>query len=211
MSAPTARRWSRRSDARPDEILDAALEEFETAGFDSARMEDVARRAGISKAGVYLYFDSKEALLKALIHREVTPIAARVEALAKAGQADPASALQRISGVALVLLVQPRIFAIPRLVISIAQRFPDIAALYRTEVVDRLRAAMTGLIRSGIALGQFRTDIDPELAIRTIVGPIMFEALWRNVLGGAPAIADPEAFARRHIDHVLHGLAAPRP
>ncbi len=211
MSTEPARRWSRRSDARPDEILDAALEEFEAAGFDSARMEDVARRAGISKAGVYLYFDSKEALLKALIRREITPVAARVEVLAKAGEADPAVALKRISGVALLLLAQPRIFAIPRLVISISQRFPDIAALYRTEVLDRLRAALTGLIRSGIALGQFRADIDPELAIRTIAGPIMFEALWRNVLSGAPAIADPVEFARRHIDYVLHGIAALRP
>ena len=205
----TGRRWARRADARPDEILDAALEEFESAGFDGARMEDVARRAGISKAGIYLYFEGKEALLTALIRREIAPIAARVDMLAKAGAADPARTLEAISGMALSILSQPRVFAIPRLVISISRRFPAIVTLYRTEVIDRLCAASTCLIRSGIALGQFR-EVDPEVAIRTIVGPIMFEAMWRNVLDGAPAVADPAEFARRHIDHVMHGLAAHR-
>ena len=115
-----------------------------------------------------------------------------------------------VASTALSLLSQPRVFAIPRLVISISRRFPEIVKLYRTEVIDRLRAALTGLIRSGIALGQFR-EVDPEVAIRTIVGPIMFEAMWRNVLDGEPAVADPAEFARRHIDNVMHGLAAHRP
>ena len=207
MISPASPRWTRRSEARPDEILDGALEEFERAGFDGARMEDVARRARISKAGVYLYFDSKEALLMALIQREIAPIVQRVEMLAMAGAADPSQTLKLIAANALSLLSQPRVFAIPRLVISISRRFPDIMRLYRTEVVDRVRAALCGLIRRGIELGQFR-DVDPEVAVRTIAGPIMFEAMWQNVLDGAPAVVDPAEFARRHIDHVLHGIAA---
>lgn len=206
MNAANGRRWARRAEDRPDEILDAALEEFEAAGFDAARMEDIARRAGLSKAGVYLYFDGKVALLKALIEREIAPIAARVEMLARVGADDPVRTLETLAGVALSVLAQPRIFAIPRLVISISRRFPEIVTLYRTEVVDRLRTALSGLIRNGIALGQLR-DVDPEIAIRTMIGPIMFEAMWRNVLDGEPATADPAEFARRHIDHVLHGLA----
>ena len=73
-----------------------------------------------------------------------------------------------------------------------------------------MREALKSLVRAGAALGQFR-DIDPELAVRVIVGPIMFEALWRNVLQGPPAISDPATFAQRLLDQVLTGLAAEKP
>jgi len=200
-------RWTRKSDARPDEILDAALAVFDAAGFDAARMEDVARQAGLSKAGVYLYFRSKEALLIALIQREIAPLAQRLEAIAAAGAAQPVETLRLLARTAIGFLGTPRIFAVPRLVISCANRFPEIAALYRTEVVDRGRNALAGLFRAGMEQGVFRT-IDPEFAVRTIGGPIMFETLWRNVLGGAPLLEDPVAFADRLVDHVLNGLAA---
>lgn len=185
-------RWKRRAHARPDEILDAALDAFIEKGFDAARMEDVAARAGLSKAGVYLYFESKDALLKALITREVAPVAQRAEALAVAGAADPEATLRAIATFALSRLLDPRVFAIPRLVISISNRFPDIATFYRTEVIDRARAALTSIIRAGVANGDFR-DIDPEIALRMIVGPFMFEAMWRNVFAGEPGIRDANA------------------
>jgi AcrR family transcriptional regulator len=185
-------RWKRRADARPDEILDAALDLFVEKGFDAARMEDVARRAGLSKAGVYLYFDSKDALLKALITREVTPVAQRAEALAAAGTADPEQALRMIATFVVSRLADARVFAVPRLVISISNRFPEIAAFYRAEVIDRARLAVTTIIRAGIAKGDFR-DIDPDIAVRLLVGPFMFEALWRHVFAGEPGIHDANA------------------
>jgi AcrR family transcriptional regulator len=185
-------RWKRRAHARPDEILDAALEAFVERGFDAARMEDVASRAGLSKAGVYLYFKSKDALLKALITREVAPIAAHAEALARAGVEDPEATLRMIARFAVARLLDPRVFAVPRLIVSISNRFPDIAAFYRAEVVDRARGAITTIIRAGIARGVFR-DIDPDVAMRLFAGPFMFEALWRHVLAGEPGIADPDA------------------
>lgn len=185
-------RWKRRSDARPDEILDAALDLFVEKGFDAARMEDVAKRAGLSKAGVYLYFDSKEALLKALIAREVAPIAQRAEAIAAAGAAEPEQALRMIAGFVVSRLSEARVFSVPRLVISISNRFPEIAAFYRVEVIDRARMAVGAIIRAGIAKGDFR-EIDPDIAVRLIVGPFMFEALWRHVFAGEPGIRDANA------------------
>jgi AcrR family transcriptional regulator len=92
-----APRWKRRAEARPDEILDAAQAEFDEKGFEAARMEDIGKRAGISKAAVYLYFPSKMALLKALIEAKVAPLAAQVETLAQAGQANPALALRMLA------------------------------------------------------------------------------------------------------------------
>lgn len=185
-------RWKRRSDARPDEILDAALDLFVEKGFDAARMEDVAKKAGLSKAGVYLYFNSKVALLKALIVREVAPVAQRAEAMAAAGAAEPEQALRMIAGFVVSRLSDARVFSVPRLVISISNRFPEITKFYRVEVVDRARAAVVAIVRAGIARGDFR-EIDPDIALRLLIGPFMFEALWRHVFAGEPGIRDANA------------------
>src|SRR5689334_18310529 len=97
-SNPTEKtRWRRRAEARPDEILEAALAEFTERGFEVARMEDVARRAGLSKAGVYLYFDSKDALLKALIERRMSPLVQQALAAGLAQVGDPKAALKLIA------------------------------------------------------------------------------------------------------------------
>jgi AcrR family transcriptional regulator len=206
MAAPSpAGRWRRRSGARPDEILDAALAEFEARGFDSARMEDIAVRAGLSKAGVYLYFDSKTALLEALIRREVAPVAARAEMIAHAGAADPPAALRTMATVVFAALSDPRVFAVPRLVLSVAGRFPDIAAVYRREVIDRARGALTTIVRAGIARGDFR-ELDPELVVRLLAGPMLMEALLRRVFNGDDIAVDP----RDVVERVLAALAPER-
>src|SRR5690242_10352198 len=75
-------RWRRRKDARPEEIVAAALEVFGERGFAAARLEEVARRAGVTKGTVYLYFDGKEALFKAVVRQTIVPAIAQGEALA---------------------------------------------------------------------------------------------------------------------------------
>src|ERR1700756_2199725 len=64
-------RWLRRKEERAPEILDAALSCFAEKGFAACRMDDIARRAGISKGTIYLYFESKEAVFKALAQRAI--------------------------------------------------------------------------------------------------------------------------------------------
>ncbi|MCR6645097.1 MAG: TetR/AcrR family transcriptional regulator [Terricaulis sp.] len=111
MPAP---RWKRRADARPEEILEAALSAFTERGFEAARMEDIAKAAGISKAAIYLYFPSKMALLEALIEAKVTPIAQQVAALSAAGLADPKHALRALASMAAHRIADPMIVAVPR-------------------------------------------------------------------------------------------------
>lgn len=205
MTASPAR-WKRRAAARPDEILDAALNVFVAAGFDAARMDDIAAQAGISKAGVYLYFDRKQALLRALITREVAPIAAQIAGLAEAGKADPEGALRAMAAAAMSRLNDPRLFAVPRLMISVSNRFPDIAAQYRTEVVERAASALAGLVAAGTARGVFR-PVDPHLAVRAIIGPVMFAALWRHVLDGADPVLT-QTTLEGQLDLLLNGLRA---
>src|SRR3954462_9440261 len=82
-SEPTAR-WRRRKEARPGEILDAALDCFAERGFAATRLEDVAARAGVTKGTAYLYYASKEDLFKAVVRGYLVPVIASLEAAADA-------------------------------------------------------------------------------------------------------------------------------
>src|SRR5439155_16976055 len=89
-------RWQRRKDARPEEIVAAALDVFVEHGFAGARLEDVARRAGVTKGTVYLYFKSKEALFKAVVRQTIVPAIAQGEALAQAFTGSARELLERL-------------------------------------------------------------------------------------------------------------------
>lgn len=195
----------RRAEARPDEILDAALAEFTERGFDAARMEDIARRAGISKGGVYLYFQSKEALLKALIEAKIAPIAQQAATLAKAGAAHPLNALRMLARMAAERLRDPHLIAVPRLVIGLSGRFPEIADFYRAQVALPARAALEQLIESAVALRQIRR-CDVAAVARAFIGPLFFEAMWTHVLRGETALDDPDKLIESQFDILLNGL-----
>jgi AcrR family transcriptional regulator len=189
--ATPAPKFRRRSEARPDEILDAALGVFAERGFDAARMDDIAARAGVSKGAIYLYFDSKEAVLKGLIEREVAPVAAMLSGIADAGAGDPRATLALIVRTASTLTQAPSFAATPRLILSVAARFPEIGLHYRQRVVD---------------VGVFR-QVDPRAAARMVMGPVMLTALHVHVLGGAPD-DDAEARAAAIADILFKGIAA---
>jgi AcrR family transcriptional regulator len=201
---PAGARWKRRAEARPEEILEAALAEFTERGFEAARMEDVAKRAGLSKAGVYLYFPSKEALLQALIEAKVTPIAQQVRALSEHGREDPLGALRVIAMAAAYKLRDPNILAVPRLVIGLSGRFPAIADHYRTHVAEVARGALERLIQGAMDKGQLRRT-DPAAVSRAMIGPLFFEAMWTHVLRGETSGA-PEDVVQHHFDILLKGL-----
>ncbi len=198
-------RWRRRAEARPEEILEAALSEFTERGFDAARMEDIGKRAGLSKAGVYLYFPSKLALLEALIEAKVSPLAVQAQTLAQSGRDDPLAALRLLARVAAHRIADPNVFAVPRLVIGLSGRFPEIAEYYRTHVVEKARGALEALLKAGIAKKQLR-EANVDAAVRAFIGPMFFEAMWLHVLRGESALTDPENLIELHFDILLNGL-----
>jgi AcrR family transcriptional regulator len=198
-------KWRRRAAARPEEILEAALSEFAERGFDAARMEDIAKRAGISKAAIYLYFPSKMAVLEALIEARVAPLAQQAQTLAAAGKAAPLHALRALASVAAARLADPANFAVPRLVIGLSGRFPKLAEYYRRNVVEKARAAIETLLDAAMAEGSLRR-VDKAAAVRAFVGPLMFEALWTHVLMGPSGFADAQSTVENHFDILLNGL-----
>jgi AcrR family transcriptional regulator len=198
---------ARRPEARPDEILDAALQVFTETGFAAARVEDVAKAAGLSKGAVYLYFDSKEALFEALVRRFAEQVvavgAARFPAMA---QEDPEGALRGAIRFLVGVVSDPSTSAAPRLVLAEAQRFPAIAALYRCEVLAVARRVFGALRAAGVARGQFR-DVPLEIALKSTMGPILAHMFITHLFPDPDAPPpDPIATADAFADILLNGL-----
>ncbi len=198
------RKFRRRAEARPDEVLDAALDIFIAKGFAAARVEDIAKAAGLSKGAVYLYFPSKVAILEALVRRAIVPLVKAAGDLASRQEGDPRHALASVLRFITKGLADPRHAAIPRIVLSEAGAFPELAAMYRREVIDRGLGLMTALIARGVETGVFR-PVDPELAVKNVIGPVLANVLLTQVFRFEPP--DPERFIESHIDVLLNGLA----
>ena len=202
-------RWRRRKEARPDEILAAALESFAERGFAATRLEDVAARAGISKGTLYLYFKGKEELFKAVVRATLVPNLARVEALAATFEGPSAQLLERLL-LTIAGVVGSRVGAIPKLVIAEAGNFPDLARFYLDEVVRRGLRLIGAILRRGIERGEFRA-VDVDHAVFCVIAPMLIAALWKNSFEAhADAPLDAQALARAHLDLLLRGLEARR-
>ncbi len=201
-------KWRRRADDRPHEVMDAALDLFMDKGFAATRVADIARRAGLSKGAIYLYFDSKEAILKGLIERSIIPVVENSETLARNLPGDPQTTIRMILTQAAERMSDPRLIAIPRLMIAEAGNFPELAKMYRREVIDRGFRTLEALLEEGIEKGIFRR-LNARLAIRNIFGPVIIHSLLSNVFQiDNGENEDPEQFLASHLDILFNGLLA---
>jgi AcrR family transcriptional regulator len=201
-------KFKRRAEARPDEVLDAALELFLEKGFAAAKVEDVARRAGLSKGSVYLYFPSKDALLEGIVKRAIAPVADEAMVPLAQFEGDPRVAITMIMRRLSEVMRDPKRMAIPGLIMREASQFPQIAQMYRREVLDRVIPALIGLLQRGIDNGYLR-EVDPELTVRSIIGPIGAHLVIAGVFGIVPA--DGLAIDRlieNHLSILFDGLSA---
>jgi AcrR family transcriptional regulator len=198
-------RWRRRKEARPDEILAAALESFAARGFAATRLEDIAARAGISKGTLYLYFKNKEELFEAVVRAKLLPNLARIEALAASFDGRSATLLERLL-LTIAGVVGSELGAIPKLVIAEAGNFPDLARFYLDEVVRRGLRLIGAILRRGIERGEFRA-VDVDHAVFCVIAPMLMAALWKNSLEPYDrAPLETEALVRTHLDLLLRGL-----
>ena len=202
-------KFRRRAGARPDEVLDAALDLFIEKGFAATRVEDIARRAGLSKGAVYLYFASKEAVMEGLVRRAVLPIAQNVLGSVAGLEGDPrvamSAALRMLSG----KLGDPRTLAIPKLIIREVINFPELAAMYRREVLDRVVPVMVGVLERGMEQGYLRR-LDAELTVRSVVGPIMAHLVLAEVFEMMPGDGlAMERLVENHLSVLFDGLSLP--
>src|ERR687897_2931426 len=205
MEARSRPRWRRRKEARPDEILAAALASFAERGFAATRLDDVAARAGISKGTLYLYFKNKEELFEAVVRATLLPNLARIEALPASFEGPSATLLERLL-LTIAGVVGSQVGAIPKLVIAEAGNFPDLARFYLDEVVRRGLRLIGAILRRGIERGEFRA-VDVDHAVFCVIAPMLIAALWKNSLEPYDrAPMDPRALVRAHLDLLLRAL-----
>jgi AcrR family transcriptional regulator len=196
-------RFERRKDARPGEILAAALELFVEKGFAATRLEDVAQRAGVSKGTVYLYFDSKEDLFKSVVRSGIVRAIEEAEKLVAGFEGSSAELLRRIYAGWWENIGGTKLSGIPKLMISEAQNFPELARFYYEEVIQRGSKLFGRAIRRGIDSGEFR-PVDVDYTVRAMVSPLVMRAILEHSF--LPC-AGPEDFdVPAYFEHTL-GLA----
>lgn len=205
MANPSAVRWRRRKQARPAEILAAALASFKERGFAGTRLDDVAAKAGVTKGTIYLYYSNKEELFEAVVRSQVVPNLDRLEAVL----AEPALAgvlLQKIFSFWAKTIAPSPLSVIPKIVIAEAGNFPELARIFLEAVPHRMLRLIGSVIRRGIASGEFR-PVDVDHVVYCVIGPLIFSVLWQHSLGPHDdRPLDVQAVCRAHLDLVLHGL-----
>ena len=174
--APT--RWTRRKQARPSEILDAALKVFAEKGYAGARMDDIARRAGVTKGTIYLYFENKETVFKTLVRDSIGATLAGVTANARDFRGSSKDLLRFALGAMAHLLTTSDRVVLPKIIIAESGNFPELARFYREEIVDKGIALMSGVIERGIVRGEFR-QVPVQHAVRLCIAPVLLGAMWR--------------------------------
>jgi AcrR family transcriptional regulator len=208
----TSPRWQRRPEARPEEIIDAAEAVFSECGFDRAKLEEVARRAGVSKGTLYLYFDSKESLFRAMIRARIEPFLAEGEEIVRAHSGSCRDLLilymRRIWDAAR----QPARARIARLVSSELDNFPELAEWYYNEFIQRAKRVVRAIIDRGIASGEFRPgagDFAPQAICSILVHGAQLQRFFSRF---DPAARTDEQIASGASDFILHAvLAHPEP
>ena len=203
-------KFRRRAEARPDEVLDAALDLFIEKGFAATRVDDIARRAGLSKGAVYLYFSSKEAIIEALVRRALVPVASDAAAFIASFNGDPRQAFTLVMRMMAGKLSAPKVLAIPKLIVREVVNFPELAQLYRRELLDQAIPVVEGLIRRGIDNGYLR-DVDPALTVRSIVGAFIAHLMLAEVFGIVPPDGLAlERLVENHLSILFDGLSQSR-
>ncbi len=193
--------------ARHEELITAAFTLFVERGFAATRLEDVAHLAGVAKGTVVIHFPTKEQLFTAVVIEHVAPTVQRAESL----RDTPGSPRERI--VALLRFIHdslqdPHVGGIPKLIVAEVGNFPELARDFHEQVCARSRSAVSELISQGIAAGEFRV-VDPGMAARLLLDPLIMHAIWRHSLGRyEPEAVDSQAFLDTHLDIFLRGIAA---
>ena len=209
-SAPNRKpvpRWQRRKEARPSEIVAAALEVFVERGFAATKLEEVARRAGVTKGTVYLYFENKEALFKAVVRETILPIFARGEQMVAQHHGSAASLFNQLVRRWWELIGETKLSGIPKLMMAEAGNFPVLARFYYDEVIMRGHRLMASVLELGIRNGEFR-PMDVKVAVRLAMAPLLHVANWRHSFAlCTPDGLDIAAYIDHHVHIFLRGIA----
>ena len=207
-SEPAAPRRSRRKQARPGELLDAALDLFVAKGYAATKVEEVARQAGVSKGTLFLYFPSKQELFQAVVRHTLADRFAEWDLELDAYQQDTASLIRYCYDVWWTRIGSTKACGLTQLVMAEAHNFPEIAAFYHQEVVLPGNRLIECILQRGMDRGELR-PIDLSYGTTLVLAPLVFCATAKS--SGGLCLPDPQfdvpAFLRLQADTLARGLA----
>ena len=181
---------------RRDAILSAALDEFSSRGFEAARLDDVARRAGVAKGTIYLYFRDKESLFQELVRAMLTPLVGTIEAMGEA-ELPLAVVADRIVELFVREVYETRRKDVIRLMISEGRRFPKLAEFYYREVLSRIIAAVRSLLRRAAARGEVPEALADFPQI--VAAPGLVAIIWSGLFERFEPL-DVRKMMKTHVD-----------
>lgn len=211
MNCPLKKRWERRKDARPQELLAAALDLFVERGFAATRLDDVAARAGVSKGTLYLYFTNKEELFKAVVRENVVPVLGAAEGIIESYEGSTIDLFREFVLAWWERIGATKLSGISKLIVAESSNFPEVAQFYHDEVIKRGDAMIARMLERGIQRGEFR-QVDIAQATRVICSPMIMLMVWKHSFSTCrPEPVSPEAYLNSFIDLFLHGMLAKPP
>jgi AcrR family transcriptional regulator len=201
-------RWQRRPDARPEEILEAAKHVFGESGYAGTKLEDVARRAGVSKGTLYLYFDSKEALFREMVRAKVVAALAHAEETVRTFDGSSRELLVILIRSMYRRLRDEGMARVGRVVQAELPSFPELARFYFEEVILRSRRLVSQVLERGVESGELR-EVSHGFAARGLASLLVHTAQLQCFFHDVdPDQLSDEAALGGLVDLYLHGVLA---
>lgn len=201
-----APKFRRRKADRPEEIVSAALAVFAEKGFAAAKLDEIARRAGISKGALYLYFETKEDIFRAVVSGAIAPNVATVRAMAAAHPGPIADLIRGVTPQIVRIAQTTPLGGVLKMVVGEARNFPEIARVWHDELIAHALGAMTEAIAAAQARGEVRAGV-PRIFALQFIAPMLVSVLWRETfepVGAHPF--DLSAVMAQHVETLLTGL-----
>lgn len=210
---PVRAKRERRKEARPGELLDAALDLFVEKGFAATRSEEVAARAGVSKGTLFLYFPSKEELFKAVVVENLSGRFTEWNKEFEEFEGTTVEMLRYCMRIWWERVGSTKASGLTKLMLSEGRNFPELAEFYRREVVQPGHTLLRRILRRGIDSGEF-APVDVDHAIYAVIAPMVFLMLWKHssaICVDGETELDPEKYLEIQADTVLYGLTRQPP
>ncbi|CAM3340692.1 TetR/AcrR family transcriptional regulator [Polaromonas hydrogenivorans] len=205
----TATRRERRKEARPGELIDAALDLFVEKGFAATRVEEVAARAGVSKGTLFLYFPSKDELFKAVVRENISGRFVEWNSEFEGFEGSTGDMLGYCMNSWWERVGATKASGLTKLMMSEASNFPEIAAFYQQEVIQPGHTLIRRILQRGMDRGEFRS-LDLDYAVYSVVAPMMFMILSRHSMGvcvPSNVELDPQRYIAAQLGVILNGFS----
>jgi AcrR family transcriptional regulator len=200
-------KFRRRKAERPGEIVQAAMQVFAEKGFAAARLDDIAARARVSKGGLYLYFDTKEDIFRAVVDQAVAPNLQSARAMMAAHPGPFAELVRGLAALVGGVIQTTSIGGVAKMVIGEARNFPELARIWHDELVAHMLGAFAAAVEQAQARGEVRPGNARMFALQ-LISPLLVAVIWREtfVPVGAPGFDIPQLIDQ-HVETYLRGVA----